>query len=161
MSDPSTAPTKPRSLNRLGLGTLSIFQIALLIIITIVANFLSSNYFVKNDLSRGEDYSLSQWTRGLLQSETLQSRKTPVKLIVAFRRSTPITERVRMLADEYARLSNGKIVIERFDPVRDVDRALQVAETYNLAANSGVINRDDLVIIDAREDTQAQVGKDD
>lgn len=140
---------------------MSILQIAFLLIITIVANFLSSNYFVKNDLSRGEDYSLSQWTIGLLGSKSLQERKSPVKLIVAFRRSNPVTERVRILADEYARISNGKIVIERFDPVRDVDRALQIADTYNLAANSGVINRDDLCIIDARDDTQSQVGKDD
>ena len=161
MSESLTAPTKPRSMNRWSLGTFSILQISSLLIITIIANFLSSNYFVKRDLSRGEDYSLSQWSRGLLESPLLQSRQTPVKFIVAFRRSTPITERVRALADEYARLSNGKIVVERFDPVRDVDRALQIAETYNLAANSGVINRDDLVIIDTRDDPEAQVGKDD
>ncbi len=161
MSDPLAATAPPRSLNRWSIGTLSILQIASLLIIAIAVNFVSSHYFVKRDLSRGEDYSLSQWTKGLLQAGSLQSRKTPVKFIVAFRRSTPITERVRVLADEYARLSNQKIVIERFDPVRDVDRALQVAETYNLAANAGVINRDDLVIIDARADTGVQAGKDD
>lgn len=161
MPDPFAAPAKVKSLNRWSIGTLSIFQIASLLIIVLMANFLGSHYFVKRDLSRGEDYSLSQWTRGLLQSQPLQSRQNPVKMIVAFRRSTPITERVRVLADEYARLSNQKIVIERFDPVRDVDRALQVAETYNLAANSGVINRDDLVIIDARADTSAQATKED
>jgi hypothetical protein len=38
---------------------------------------------------------------------------------------------------------------------------LQLAETYNLAASAGVINRDDLVVIDARADTQKQATKDD
>lgn len=161
MSEPTAAPSKPRSMNRWGIGTLSILQIASLLFIVTAANFLASHYFVRKDLSRGEDYSLSQWTKGLLRSESLQARTKPVKFIVAFRRSTPITDRVRALAEEYARLSEGKIVIERFDPVRDVDRALQVAETYNLAANSGVINRDDLVIIDARQDTESPVGKED
>ncbi|MFY7818281.1 MAG: hypothetical protein ACOVRB_07955 [Akkermansiaceae bacterium] len=161
MPDPSASTTKVRSLNRWSIGTLSLLQIASLLIIVVMANFLSSYYFLKRDLSRGEDYSLSQWTRGLLESEPLQSRSNPVKFIVAFRRSTPITERVRVLADEYARLSHQKIVIERLDPVRNVDRALQIAETYNLAANSGVINRDDLVIIDARPNPESQATKDD
>jgi hypothetical protein len=161
MSDTTPTTTPPRSFNRWSIGSLSILQIASLLIITIAANFLGNHYFVKKDLSRGEDYSLSQWSKGLLSMESLKSRSTPVKFIVSFRRSTPTTERVRALADEYARLSGGKIVIERLDPVRDVDRALQLAETYNLAADSGVINRDDLVIIDARDDTSSPVGKDD
>jgi hypothetical protein len=164
MTDSTTEPsttTKPRPLNRWSLGTLSLFQIASLLIITIAANVLSSHYYTRKDLSRGEDYSLSSWSSGLLKSPLLQSRTKPVKLIVAFRRSTPTTSRVRALADEYARLSNGKIIIEKLDPVRDVDRATQLAETYNLATNSGVINRDDLVIIDARQDFSTQVTKED
>ena len=84
---------------------MSILQIALLLIMTIMVNFLSSHYYKKRDLSRGEDYSLSQWTKGLLSAEALQSRSTPVKFIVAFRRSTPVTERVVVLAQEYARNS--------------------------------------------------------
>lgn len=148
-------------MNRWSIGTLSLLQILSLVVIVILANFLGSHYFRKSDLSRGEDYSLSRWTEGLLKSEPVQSRKTPVKMIVAFRRSTAITERVRVLADEYARVSGNKIVIERFDPVRNVDRAQQISETYNLAANSGVINRTDLVIIDAREDTTAQATQED
>ena len=68
MSDPLAAPAPPRSLNRWSIGTLSILQIASLLIIAIAVNFVSSHYFVKRDLSRGEDYSLSQWTKGLLQA---------------------------------------------------------------------------------------------
>jgi len=161
MSDPKPVETKPRALNRWNIGTLSIVQILALVVTVIAANYLGSYYYAKKDLSRGENYSLSHWTSGLLKSEPLQSRKTPVKIIIAFRRSTPITERVNVLIEEYARMSGGKIIVEKFDPVRNVDRAQQVAETYNLAANSGVINRDDLVIIDAREDTKEQVSKED
>jgi hypothetical protein len=148
-------------MNRWNIGTLSVLQISSLLIIVILANFLGSRYFSRSDLSRGENYSLSNWTTGLLQSAQVQERKTPVKMIVAFRRSTAMTERVRVLADEYARVSGNKIVVERFDPVRNVDLAMQVAEKYNLAANSGVINRDDIVIIDARDDTSAQATQDD
>jgi hypothetical protein len=164
MSDDSATTqnhTKARPMNRWNIGTLSVLQIFSLLIIVILANFLGSRYFSRSDLSRGENYSLSNWTIGLLQSAQVQERKTPVKMIVAFRRSTAMTERVRVLAAEYARVSGNKVVVERFDPVRDVDRAMQVAETYNLAANSGVINRDDIVIIDARDDTSAQATQED
>lgn len=161
MSEPSTNETKAKSMNRWSIGTLSVLQIISLAVIVLLANFLGNHYHVKYDLSRGESYSLSRWTMGLLKSEPLQSRKTPVKMIVAFRRSTALTERVRILADEYALQSGNKIEIERFDPVRNVDRAQQIAEKYNLAANSGVINRNDIVIIDARDDTTAQANQQD
>ena len=103
MSDDSATTqnnTKARPMNRWNIGTLSVLQIFSLLIIVILANFLGSRYFSRSDLSRGENYSLSNWTIGLLQSTQVQERKTPVKMIVAFRRSTAMTERVRVLAAE-------------------------------------------------------------
>lgn len=161
MSDSSTPSSAKSSLNRWSIGSLAILQIASLLIITIACNFLCSQYFLKRDLSRGENYSLSEWTKGLLASPAVRDRATTIKIIVAFRRSTALTERVRVLADEYARHSHGRIVVERLDPVRNVDRSLQIAETYNLAAHGGVLNREDLVIIDARADHRVQATKDD
>lgn len=161
MSDNPSSTKSKNSLNRWSVGSLSLLQIASLLIILIVSNFLFSHYYWKRDLSRGENYSLSHWTKGLLQSPAIQKRESPIKIIVAFRRSTALTERVRVLADEYARHSNAKIVVERLDPVRNIDRSLQVAETYHLASHGGVLNRDDLVIIDARKDHRVQATKDD
>jgi hypothetical protein len=161
MTDTPPTNTPLRPINRWGIGTISVLQIATLIVAVIAANFIGSQYVSKYDLSRTDDYSLSHWTEGLLKSDVLQSRKTPVKMIVSFRRSTAFTERVRALAEEYARLSGDKIVVERFDPVRNTDLADKTAATYNLAANSGVIRREDIVIIDARDDTQSQATKDD
>jgi ABC-type uncharacterized transport system len=152
---------KISSLNRWSIGTVSILQILFAVLIVITANFLSSQYYVRKDLSRSEDFSLTSATTGFLNYSQIKDRKTPVKMIVAFRSSSPFYERVRSLAQEYERISDHKIIIERLDPVRAVDRALQIAKVYNMTTASGAIFREDLIIIDAREDTAAQaLGKD-
>ena len=65
---------------------------------------------------------------------------------MAFRRSSPFYERVRVLAEEYARLSNGRIELEIVDPLRASDRAQEVTAAYGLPLTK------DLLIMDARTD---------
>lgn len=152
---PKKKAAKP--LNRWSLSTLSLIQILSLFVLVIAGNILAGHYFKRKDLSRGDIFSLSQWSRSLVGSTAVQSRPSPVKILVAFRRSSAFRDRVRNLAFEYASHSQGKIVVEHFDPVRDVDRALRVAQTYKLAPENNLLNREDLIIIDAREDTTAPV----
>ena len=111
MSDPSPEPKeKPaRPLNRWGLGTLSVIQIVLLAVILIALNYLASHHYKRIDLSREAAYTLSPSTKSYLKSPALKDRKEPIKWIMAFRRSSPFYERVRALAEEYERLSGGKI----------------------------------------------------
>src|SRR6478752_3424707 len=104
MSEPtSESKGKPaRPLNRWGLGTLSVLQIAFLLITVITVNYLAAHHFSRVDLSRGGAYTLSSATKRYLK-ETVSVREKPIKWIMAFRRSSPFYERVRALADDYAR----------------------------------------------------------
>jgi hypothetical protein len=68
---------------------------------------------------------------------------------MAFRRSSPFYERVRALAEEYARLSNGRIELEIVDPLRSPDRMQEITAAYGLSLLR------DMIIIDARSDDSA------
>ena len=148
MSAPSSAPKgkSARPLNRLGLGTLSLLQIILLAILLIALNYLAANHFSRVDLSREAAYTLSQSTQHYLKDKALSGREKPIKWIMAFRRSSPFYERVRALAEEYARLSKGKIQLEIVDPLRSSDRTQAVTATYGLPLTH------DLIVMDARSD---------
>ncbi len=148
MSEPATAPEakSARPLNRVGLSTLSVLQIVFLAIILIALNYLAANHFTRLDLSRESAYTLSPATKHYLRDKVLSERGKPIKWIIAFRRSSPFYERVAALAEEYARISNGKIQLEFVDPLRSSDRTQEVAAAYGLPLTK------DLIIIDARTD---------
>lgn len=147
--DPPESPT--RSLNRWGLGTLAVVQLALLAVCLIAANYLSTIYYARSDQSRGAHYTLSKSTTRYLASDALSARAKPVKWIMAFRRSHPFNDRVRALAEEYVRLSSQHIALEVLDPLRSPDRAAQVMAAYDLPL------AEDMIIIDARTTDGAAV----
>ncbi len=151
MPEPSPMPQDlpVRPLNRWGLGSLSVLQTALLAIIVISLNYLAAHHYSRTDLSRSADYSLSPATRHYLQADAIQHRKQPVKWILAFRRTSPFYERVRALAEEYTRLSNGKITLKVIDPLRSPDRMQEVTAAYGLTLAR------DMIIIDSRNDESA------
>jgi hypothetical protein len=146
MSSSENRPSRP---NRLGIGVLSVAQIILAFLAVVLLNYLSSQNHHRADFSRAADYSLSSATKNYLQSPTLASRQRPVKWIMVFRRDSPIYERVRAIAEEYKRLSNGRIELEIINPLRSPDRTNQFTAAYNITLVR------DLILIDARpsEDT--------
>lgn len=153
MSEPLPDPPKKpkRALNRWRTGSLSVIQIILFALIVIAANYLSSQYYESRDLSRTEDYTLSPATKRYLQSDVLKNRKDPVRWIIAFRKSALFYERIRVLAEEYARASNGKIELRIIDPVRNPDDAQELATAYKIYdPGNRQLSRKDLIVIDAR-----------
>jgi hypothetical protein len=148
MTEPSSPP-KPkfrRPLNRWGLGTLSFLQTAFLAILLLAINYLAANHFLRADLSREGNYTLSPATTRYLKDPAVRDRPSSMKWIMAFRRTSPFYERVRAIAEEYARLSNGKIVLEVVDPLRSADRTQELTAAYGLPLTR------DLLIMDARSD---------
>lgn len=144
------APKKPvPSLNRWHISVLSVLQTVLLATIILATNYLSFHQFYRYDASRDLNYSLSSSTRNYLASPAIQNRKQPVRWILAYRRSSPFYERVRALAEEYARLSNGKITLTLVDPLRDPDRMQEINSAYQITLIR------DLMILDARSDNSA------
>lgn len=152
MSESEPKPARPVS--RWGIGSLSILQTLLLVVILVTANYLALNHFTRVDLSRDDDYTLSQATRGYLAGDALRQRDKPVKWILMFRRTSPFYERARAVAEEYERLSGGAIELEIVDPIRSPDRVQAINATYGLT-----LVRDPL-IIDARGDDSPAVTED-
>jgi hypothetical protein len=140
-----------RPISRWGVGTVSALQIICFAVIVIALNYLAGVRYQRIDLTRTQKYTLSNVTRRLIQSTELQHRTEPVRITIAFKRSSPYYSRVRALAEEYARLSNGKITLKLVDPVRTADLALQLASQYRIDHFTR-----NLVIVDAREGTKAK-----
>ena len=129
-------------------------QISLLAIFLITLNYLSAQYFTRLDLSREAAYTLSPSTLRYLSDKAVKEHAKPMKWIMAFRRTSPFYERVRAIAEEYARHSNGKIELEIVDPMRSSDRTQEVAAAY------GISLLKDLIIMDARSDDSAVTKED-
>lgn len=140
-----------RALNRWRVGSLSIIQILLLAVILLAVNYLSSQYYERRDFSRTGDYTLSSATKRYLASDAFKNRKDPVRWIIAFRKNAEFYERIRVLADEYAQASGGKIELRVIDPVRNPDDAQELANSYKLYdPGNRQLSRKDLIVIDAR-----------
>ena len=150
----NTAPKPARPLNRWGIGALSAVQIVLLGIAVIAVNYLAFHHYLRADMSRSEDYSLAPATLRYLASPAVREREKPVKWIMAFRRVSPFHERVRAIAEEYARRSKGRIELEVVDPLRSPDRMQEINAAYGLTLVR------DLMIIDARTDDSPVIRED-
>lgn len=126
-------------------------NLVLLAIIVIACNYIGCHEYARHDLSQDQRYTISERTINVLSSERIQKRETPVRVIFAFKRSTPNYNRMYSLLEEYERVGNGKIEIERFDPMRQPNRAREISQIY------GVEFKQDLCIIDARKDPNAPI----
>jgi hypothetical protein len=154
-SDSDSPPQKAaKPIRRFGTGVLSITQVVCVLVLYVAVNYLGSQHHVPKDMSSEAVYTLSPATQRYLQSAVVQSRTEPIRLRVAFRRSNPMYEKVRVLAEEYHRISNGKVLMEvPVDPVRSPDLAQQIIDQFGPVydeAYSKTIFNTDLIIIDAR-----------
>ncbi|HEY1123821.1 MAG TPA: Gldg family protein, partial [Haloferula sp.] len=158
-SDPTTEkPAKP--VRRFGTGVLSLLQVACVTVLFAGVNYLGSQHYVPKDLSADAAYTLSPATQRYLQSPAVKDRAEPIRLLLAFRRSSPIYDRVRAIGEEYYRLSGGKVKLELLDPVRMPDRTQQVAKEYGEVFSTSFgrsMFTTDLAIVDARTAAQKEV----
>ena len=156
---PPETPTKP--IQRFGTGALSLLQVICFSLLFLAVNYLGSQHYATKDLSEEAAYTLSPATRRYLESPAIQDRADPIRLLVAFRRVNPMYEKVRVLAEEYMRISKGKVRLELLDPVRSPDRTQQVVDEYGKIFD-GAFDKSmfttDLAIFDARtkEDKAAE-----
>ncbi len=155
----ASKPAKP--IRRFGTGLLSIIQVICVLVIYMAANYLGAIHHAPKDLSSEAAYTLSSATRHYLESAAVKDRPDTIIMEVAFRRSSPIYEKVSVLAEEYSRLSHGKVEVKMFDPVSQQDKAQQVADRFGPvygAANKTIFNTD-LIIVDARKQEDREKGK--
>ncbi len=131
-------------MRRLGQSVLVTIQIISFVIVIIALNYLSCAKHTRVDLTERKDFTLSDFTSKLLKSDSVQERKSPIRIIAVIRRSSPHYSRMRNLLDEYSRLGGASVELEFVEPVRQIDRTLEIANIY------GKPYTEDMIIVDGR-----------
>lgn len=126
-------------------------HLTLIAIIVLCLNFVASRDYYRRDLTEDQRFSVSQQTKNLLQSDLISKRETPIKLFFVFQRTTQNYTRMRSLLEEYKYYANNKVVVEYIDPLREPNRAREIALIYKIEFKKNQ------VIIDARQDTTRAV----
>lgn len=121
-------------------------NLLLLAFIVIGANYIGCHEYARYDLTEEQRYTISERTINVLSSDRIQKRETPVRIIFAFKRNTTNYARMRSLLEEYERYGKGKIEVEYFDPIRQPNRAREIAQVYGVEFNQN------LCVVDARKD---------
>lgn len=138
---PETKARKPQR------HPLAWINLMLLAIIILTLNYMSCSEYYRRDLTEDQRFTISDQTINTLKAAQIANRDTPVKVIFAFQRSTQNYNRMVSLLEEYARHSNGKLIFECIDPLRQPNRAREIAQLYDLEF------KQNQVVVDARPDT--------
>ncbi len=144
----SAAPAPARKVKR---PWLTWVNLVLLFIIVICLNYVGCHEYSRRDLTEDQRYDISQQSINMLQAPEISKREKPIKIIFAFLRTTQNYTRMRSLVEEYKRYSNGKVVVEYVDPLRQPNKAREISLIY------GIEFKKNLVIIDARQDTEKAI----
>lgn len=146
MSEQTDSPQRPAPKKNRRLVTYWL-NLVLIAVIVLAVNYVSYHEYYRRDLTEDQRYDVSSQTVNVLKSSLVTSRETPVKIIFAFQRTTQNYTRMRALLEEYERYSNDKIQVECIDPLRQPNRAREIALLY------GFEFKQNQVVIDARQDT--------
>lgn len=117
----------------------------LLAVIVIACNYIGCREYGRKDLTEEQRYTISERSINVLSGDRVQKRETPIRIIFAFKRSTPNYPRMYSLLEEYKRYGKGKIEVECFDPIRQPNRAREISRIYGVDFNQN------LCVVDARE----------
>src|SRR5438552_19043932 len=101
------AQTKPKRIHRFQIGMNVILQIAIIIVLAAMVNYLGFEHYRRWDLSRDKKYALSDKTKRFLDS--IQGK---VRMTVFFAPNSPISADVQSLLTEYQYAAHGKIDVE-------------------------------------------------
>ncbi len=134
MPDESKESTKPKKIHRFQIGANVIVQIAILLVLAAMVNYLAFEHYRRWDYSRDKKYALSDKTKHFLESI-----KGKVRVTVFFGAQNPITGDVQNLLTEYQYSSRGKIDVEYVDPERNLTRAKELFDKYKVVTDESVL----------------------
>ena len=118
------------SVARFHIGSKVLFQLILVILIVILANFLGCTEYKRIDLTHKKEYTLAETSLQFLQSQTLQSHPSGVKITAVIKTNNPHYLRIRALLEETRAQSKQRIELEFVDPHKNLDRTQQLADTF-------------------------------
>jgi ABC-type uncharacterized transport system involved in gliding motility auxiliary subunit len=134
----STPPTLRQ--RRLVISANVLLQIAALLALLGMVNWLVSRHYFRYDWTKSRYYKISEKTK-----QELASLQQPVKIIVFLEPDAEheyidkIFQDTRDLLKEFQYFGQGKLQIEYLDPERDRARAEQLIEQYNVSVPNVVI----------------------
>ncbi len=134
MADETTPSDKPKRIHRFQIGLNVIVQIAIVIFLAAMVNYLGFEHYRRWDLSRDKKYQLSDKTKHFLNSI-----KGKVRITVFFGSQNPITGDVQSLLTEYQYASRGKVDVEYVDPERNLTRAKELFDKYKVVTDESVL----------------------
>src|SRR5947199_6449603 len=126
--------TKPKKIQRLQIGLNLLVQLILIFFLIIAVNWIGFRHYKRWDLSRDQKYALSDKTRRFLSSI-----KGKVRITVFFSQNTPISGDVSSLLTEYQYAAKAKIDIENIDPQRNLSRAKEMFDKYQVVSDESLI----------------------
>ena len=128
------APAPPRKIHRLQIGVNVIVQVALILLLAAMVNYLGFEHYKRWDLSRDKKYQLSDKTKRFLDSINGKVRMT-----VFFGGNNPIGQDVQNLLTQYQYTAKGKVDVEHIDPERNYSRAKEIFEKYKVVTDESVV----------------------
>ncbi len=129
-----SAPKKAKSIHRLQIGLNVIVQVAVIIVLAAMVNYLAYEHYRRWDYSRDKKFALSEKTKHFLDSI-----KGKVRVTVFFGAQNPISGDVQSLLTEYQYASHGKIDVEYVDPERNLTRAKELFDKYKVVTDESVL----------------------
>src|SRR6266404_1232770 len=136
-ANPAEARMRPQKIHRLRIGLNVLVQIAILLVIAVMVNYLGFEHYRRWDLSRDQKFALSDKTKRFLRSMPGKARIT-----VFFMTNNAIASDVQGMLTEYQYAAKGKLDIENIDPERSLSRAKALLDKYK------VVTGEDLLILD-------------
>ena len=134
MADETPPPAKPAKIHRFQIGINVIVQVAIIIVLAAMVNYLGFEHYRRWDLSRDKKYELSDKTKHFLESI-----KKKVRITVFFGAQNPISGDVQTLLTEYQYASHGKVDVEYVDPERNLTRAKELFDKYKVVTDESVL----------------------
>src|SRR3954466_12051365 len=102
MADETVSQPKPKKIHRVQIGLNVLVQVALILFLAAIVNYLGFEHYKRWDLSRDKKYALSDKTKRFLDSV-----KGKIRLTVFFGGNNPIGQDVANLLTEYQYAAKG------------------------------------------------------
>ena len=134
MAKETTQQPGPRKIHRVQIGVNVLVQVALVLFLAAVVNYLGLEHYKRWDLTRDQKYTLSDKTKRFLST-----MKGKAKIIVFFGSSVPIIGDVQNLLTEYQYAAKDKIDVEQIDPERNLSRAKEMLEKYKVVSDESLL----------------------
>jgi len=145
-SSKDNSPKAVTKINRFGIGTMILLQLILAFICVCLLNYLTARKHLRQDLTQGNQYTLSDYSTDFLKGKLLQGHKDTIKIFVIAKPNPRYSLRLRNLLEEYRRNAAADIEFEFIDRVKDANRLNEISAIY------GKSFFEDCILIDARKE---------